>query len=208
MPGDLKISYNNYYNYNIETGLRPVSIYFKMGITYLKMGIKKIIIIILVSLLVSCREKPANNALNARPDKNEMADINKYLVQKDRERIKNYIERKNLRMNESPTGLWYQMTKEGTGKYFVDNDKVVIDYECSLLDGTKCYSSKSLGPKEVIIGRSEIEQGLNEGLKLLKPGAEAVFIIPPYLAYGLVGDRKMIPSRAVIVYNINILQPK
>ena len=57
-------------------------------------------------------------------------------------------------------------------------------------------------------GRGEIETGLNEGLKLLKPGAEAIFIIPPFLAYGLVGDRKMIPSRAVIVYNVNILQPK
>jgi FKBP-type peptidyl-prolyl cis-trans isomerase len=137
-----------------------------------------------------------------------MADLNKYLVQKDKERIKNYIERKNLNMNESPTGLWYQIIKEGKGKAFADNDKILMDYDCTLLDGTKCYSSKELGPKEVTIGRSEIEPGLNEGLRLLKPGAEAIFIIPPFLAYGLIGDRKMIPSRAVIVYYVNILQAK
>lgn len=137
-----------------------------------------------------------------------MADLNKYLVQKDKERIKSYIERKNLKMNESPTGLWYQIINAGEGKVFTDNDKVVLDYECSLLDGTECYSSKELGPKEFIIGKSEMEQGLNEGLRLLKPGAEAIFIIPPFLAYGLIGDRKMIPSRAVIVYNVNILRPK
>ena len=65
-----------------------------------------------------------------------------------------------------------------------------------------------LVPKELILGRSVMEPGLNEGLRLLKPGAEAIFIIPPYLAYGLIGDRKMIPSRAVIVYNVNILQPE
>ncbi len=94
------------------------------------------------------------------------------------------------------------------GKIFTDKDKVVMDYECSLLDGTKCYSSSDLGPKEVVIGRREIEPGLDQGLKLLKPGAEAVFIIPPFLAYGIIGDRKMIPSRAVIVYNVNILQVK
>jgi FKBP-type peptidyl-prolyl cis-trans isomerase len=172
------------------------------------MGIKTILIVFLVASLVSCREKPGTTINNSKPGKNEMADLNKYLVQKDRERIKNYIERKSLRMNESPTGLWYQIIKEGDGKPFSNNDKVVMDYECSLLDGTKCYSSKDLGPKDVVLGRSEMEPGLNEGLRLLKPGAEAIFIIPPFLAYGLIGDRKMIPPRAVIVYNVNILHAK
>ena len=170
------------------------------------MRIRNIVFLFTLLFLVSCRQKQGNIPVSSRPGKNEMADLNRYLVQKDRERIKNYIERKNLKMNESPTGLWYQIIKEGVGKNFTENDKVVMDYECSLLDGTKCYSSKDLGPKEVILGRSEMEQGLNEGLRLLKPGAEAIFIIPPFLAYGFVGDRKMIPSRAVIVYNVNILQ--
>src|SRR5664280_728268 len=167
-----------------------------------------IMVLLLAAFLVSCREKPGNANINSKPGKNEMADLNKYLIRKDRERIKNFIERKNLKMNESPTGLWYQIIREGSGNVFTNNDKIVMDYECSLLDGTRCYSSKDLGPKEIILGRSEIEPGLNEGLKLLKPGAEAIFIIPPFLAYGLIGDRKMIPSRAVIVYNVNILQSK
>lgn len=138
----------------------------------------------------------------------EMADLNKYFVQKDRERIKNYIERKNLKMNESPTGLWYQILKQGDGAPFTDNRKITFEYDCSLLDGTLCYSSETLGPKEVVLGKSNIEAGLNEGLHLLKPGAEAIFILPPFLAFGLRGDGKKIPSRAIIVYNVNILQSK
>lgn len=172
------------------------------------MGIKSILIVFLIVSIVSCREKHGNTINSLKPGKNEMADLNKYLIQKDRERIKNYIERKSLIMNESPTGLWYQIIKEGDGKTFSNNDKIVMDYECSLLDGTKCYSSKDLGPKEVVLGRSEMEPGLHEGLMLLKPGAEALFIIPPFLAYGLIGDRKMIPPRAVIVYYVNILYTK
>ena len=172
------------------------------------MQIRVIAFFLIFLPLFSCREKQGIRITASRPGKNEMADLNKYLVQKDKERIKNYIERKNLNMNESPTGLWYQIIKEGNGKAFAENDKVLMDYDCTLLDGTKCYSSKELGPKEVTIGRSEIEPGLNEGLLLLKPGAEAIFIIPPFLAYGLIGDRKMIPSRAVIVYYVNILQAK
>jgi FKBP-type peptidyl-prolyl cis-trans isomerase FkpA len=134
-----------------------------------------------------------------------MAELNKYMVQKDRERIVNYIERKGLEMTESPSGLWYQIKSEGTGSYFKDNDRIVMEYECYLLDGTRCYSSRESGPKEVILGRSEIEAGLSQGLRMLKPGGEAIFILPPFMAYGLVGDGKRIPSRAVVVYNISLL---
>jgi FKBP-type peptidyl-prolyl cis-trans isomerase FkpA len=134
-----------------------------------------------------------------------MAELNKYMVQKDRERIANYIERKGLEMTESPSGLWYQIKSEGTGSYFKDNDRIVMEYECYLLDGTRCYSSRESGPKEVILGRSEIEAGLSQGLRMLKPGGEAIFILPPFMAYGLVGDGKRIPSRAVVVYNISVL---
>jgi FKBP-type peptidyl-prolyl cis-trans isomerase FkpA len=172
------------------------------------MPINCLIFLILLSVLFSCRDKPLKINSDTRPGKNEMADLNRYFVQKDRERIMNYIERKGLNMNETPTGLWFQIIKEGTGKTFVENDKVIMNYECSLLDGTKCYSSNNLGPMEVILGKSNIEAGLNEGLRMLKPEAEAIFIIPPFLAYGLIGDRKMIPSRAVVVYNVNILRSK
>jgi FKBP-type peptidyl-prolyl cis-trans isomerase len=172
------------------------------------MKIKLFIIISILAALLSCRQRQGNFKVRSRPGNNEMADLNKFLVQKDMERIKNYIERKSLKMNESPTGLWYQIIKEGNGNTLTDNNKIVMDYECSLLDGTKCYSSRDTGPKEIILGKTEIEQGLNEGLRLLKQGAEAIFIIPPYLAYGLIGDRKLIPPRAVIVYTVNILPAK
>jgi FKBP-type peptidyl-prolyl cis-trans isomerase FkpA len=162
-------------------------------------------ILLLLYYMISCnsaKEKPVNQQA---PGKDDMAELNKYMVQKDRERIMNYIERKGLEMTESPSGLWYQIKSEGSGDYFRDNDKVVIDYECCLLDGTRCYSSEENGPKEVILGKSEVEAGLNQGLRMLKPGGKATFILPPFLAFGLVGDGKRIPSRSVIVYNIIVL---
>ena len=172
------------------------------------MKIRNLIFILFFVLLVSCKNNSEKRITNLNPGRDELADLNRYFVQKDRERIQNYIERKNIKMTESPSGLWYSITKKGTGEKFAENDKVIFDYECSLLDGTKCYSSKKLGPKEVILGRSAMERGLNEGLHMLSPGAEANFILPPYLAFGLIGDRKMIPSRAIIVYNVFILQAK
>ena len=172
------------------------------------MTIRYLTIIFFLIALISCKDKPEKKGISFKPGKNEMADLNRYLIQKDRERIQNYIERKNLKMTETPTGLWYQIIKEGKGAAFTRNDKIIMDYDCSLLDGTECYSSEKLGPKEVVLGRSEMESGLSEGLRMLKPGSEAVFIIPPFLAYGFPGDGKMIPSRAIIVYKINILQAR
>lgn len=153
---------------------------------------------------VTCNNSSEKSVIIKKPGKNELADLNRYFVQKDRERIQNYIERKNLSMKESANGMWYCIKKVGTGKYFTDNDKISFDYVCSLLDGTECYNSDKLGPKEFTLGKSEIEAGLNEGLRLLKPGGEAIFILPPFLAYGMVGDGKSISSRAILVYDIKI----
>ncbi len=163
-----------------------------------------LVLLLLAVAFISCSHGPEKNSAVSQPGSNEMADLNTYMVRKDRERIQNYIERKNLRMTETQTGLWYQILREGEGETFSEKDIIVMEYECSLLDGTNCYSSKELGAKELILGRSEVEAGLNEGLRLLKPGSEAIFIIPPFLAYGLVGDRRLIPPRAVLVYKISV----
>lgn len=168
------------------------------------MIIRVLIVTLLLTFVFSCRQAPEQKNLQM-PGKKEMADLNRYLVQKDRERIENYIERRDLKMTESPTGLWYQIRSEGCGKYLADNEGIVIEYNCSLLDGTICYSSKENGPEEVIIGRGEMAAGLYQGLKMLKPGGEAVFILPPYLAYGLKGDGNKIPARSIIVYEIKII---
>lgn len=168
------------------------------------MKYRYILFLLITIAFISCREGSGNKSAPVQPGTSDMVDLNRYMVRKDRERIQNYIERKSLSMTETSTGLWYQIIKEGEGKTFGENDRIILDYECSLLDGTRCYSSGEQGPKELILGRSEIEAGLNEGLRLLKPGSEAIFILPPFLAYGLIGDRKLIPPRAVLVYTVQV----
>jgi len=167
-----------------------------------------IIFILLIFLSGACRNEAENHKATVKPGSREMTELNRYLVQKDREIIQNYIERKDLKMTESPSGLWYLIKNEGSGQSFKDNDRLTMNYECQLIDGTVCYSSDDLGPRQVIIGRTDIEPGLNEGLRLLRPGAEAVFILPPFLAFGLVGDGKKIPPRTIIVYRVSILSEK
>ena len=164
-----------------------------------------ILTFVLGALLISCRGKTRSEIVVPDRGRNDMTELNRYFVQKDREIIQNYIERKELSMKESSTGLWYHIKKEGSGELIRDNNKVTIAYKCTLLDGTKCYSSDVMGPKEIVPGKTDIEQGLYEGLRMLKPGAEAVFIIPPFLAHGLIGDGNKIPPRAILVYDIKVI---
>jgi len=165
----------------------------------------RLLSVIIMLFFFSCGSDTGQDKAHSRPGRKDMETLNRYMVQKDRERIGNYIERKNLKMTELKSGLWYQVISEGEGPQFTDNSKIVFEYECSLLNGELCYTSARTGPKEIILGRSEIEAGLNQGLRLMKPGGRALFIIPPFLAYGLKGDGNKIPPRAVIVYNISVL---
>ena len=165
------------------------------------------LIICLISVFsFACKSENNNKKLANKLDKNDMMDIHNYLIQKDRERIQSYFERKGLSMTETSTGLWYNILKEGTESFFKDNDIIRYEYDCVLLDGTKCYSSQELGVAEIQIGKSELPAGLYEGLKLLKRGGEAIFILPPFLAYGLIGDGKKIPPRATLSYTIRVLE--
>ena len=89
--------------------------------------------VILFFLFVSCHNEKVPGKISGKPGKNEMADLNRYLVQKDREIIENYIERKNLRMTESKTGLWYFVINDGKGENLKDFSRILMFYECSLL---------------------------------------------------------------------------
>jgi FKBP-type peptidyl-prolyl cis-trans isomerase FkpA len=182
--------------------LKRISGVFRISVKFMK-KVFRLLAILIISLL-SCTGRKGENPASSRSGRDDMTVLNTYMVRKDRERIQNYIERKHLSMIETQTGLWYQVTQEGTGNKFREGDKIIMNYECSLLDGTPCYSSAELGPKEIILGRSVLEAGLTEGLKLVNPGTHAIFIIPPFLAYGLIGDRKKIPPRAVLVYSISV----
>lgn len=163
------------------------------------------VICMLILLPCSCRHSSRDGERPQKPGKNEMAEMNRFLVQKDREIIMNYIERKGLKMKESPAGLWYVIEEEGEGNLLRDNDRIQIAYRCELIDGTFCYSSDESGPMRVTVGKSDIEPGLNEGLQLLKPGGKATFILPPFLAHGLVGDGKKIPPRTIVVYRVTVI---
>jgi FKBP-type peptidyl-prolyl cis-trans isomerase FkpA len=135
-----------------------------------------------------------------------LVDVNRMLVKKDKQKITDYIQKHNLRLQESESGLWYGIVNKGNGPLVSENSQVMLNYKVSLLDGTKCYDSDSLGSKQFIVGKGGVEAGLDEGIRFLNEGSEAILIIPPHLAFGLQGDGDKIPARSVIIYHIKLLK--
>lgn len=139
-------------------------------------------------------------------DKEEMLlRVNKYLVEKDVELMRSYAEKQHWNMEVSETGLFYEIYETTDGSPVKQGDLVSINYQISLLDGSRCYSSEEDGPREFSIGRSQEISGLEQGVAMMKEGEKARFIIPPYLAYGLIGDEGRIPARSIIVYSVELV---
>lgn len=157
----------------------------------------------------ACRHKePAITEEQYRATRRKMVEVNRILVQKDQQRIKGYLQRQQIDMKESETGLWYEIIEEGAGEQAADGKIVRLKFRLNLMDGKVCYNSEKDGVKEFLIGKGGVESGLEEGILMLKEGGKARFIMPPHLAHGLTGDGNCIPARAIIIYEIEVLSIK
>ncbi|HCC71165.1 MAG TPA: peptidylprolyl isomerase [Bacteroidales bacterium] len=168
---------------------------------------KFILIVFIPSVIIftSCRNDNNRQSETNSLSKEQLTEINRQLLIKDRERIESYIERKGLKMKETETGLWISknIPEKGNINY---GDNVVLEYVCSLLDGTEIYNSNNEGLMKFSVGKSNIPSGLNEGVQLLEEGSEAILILPGYLGYGLLGDENRIPARSILVYKVKVVE--
>ena len=139
-------------------------------------------------------------------EKEMLLRVNKFLVQKDIELIKSYAERRGWEMEVTESGLFYDIYESNDGERAEDGMSIRINYMVSLLDGTLCYSSEQDGAKEFLLGKSYEISGLEQGVAIMHEGEKARFIIPPHLAYGLLGDEKRIPAWSIIVYEVELLE--
>ncbi len=162
--------------------------------------------IFVFSTFYHSHQKPEapESSINRESTRKNLEGVNKFLVQKDEERIQSFVRRRDWNMQKTGSGLWYKIGENKGGPNVKEGDYVKLDYEIRLLDGTLCYTSDSTGPKIFRVGATEEVTGLHEGLKLLSQGDQARLIIPPHLAHGLLGDSERIPARSILVYKLTV----
>ncbi len=161
--------------------------------------------------LLSCgnKNKPQDNKfIPIKANKETIVDVNRYLSEKDKAIIEGYGRRNKVELTLSESGFYYHIFSRGNGKAITQNSIVAITGTLSLIDGTPCYTYDTEEPKIVAIAKSPEITGLHIALPMLKEGAHALFVFPPNLAFGLLGDDDKVPPRATIVMNINISEVK
>ena len=104
-----------------------------------------------------------------------------------------------------PSGLQYQVLKEGNGKKPSAKDSVKCHYEGFLIDGTVFDSSVQRG-EPAVFGLQQVIAGWTEGLQLMQEGAKYRFFIPYRLAYGEGGAGGSIPPYAALIFDVELIE--
>jgi FKBP-type peptidyl-prolyl cis-trans isomerase FklB len=104
-----------------------------------------------------------------------------------------------------PSGLQYQVIKEGEGKKPSATDRVKCHYEGTLIDGTLFDSSIKRG-QPAVFGLNQVIKGWTEGLQLMGEGAKYRFYIPSELGYGAQQAGEMIPPYSTLIFDVELIE--
>ncbi len=103
----------------------------------------------------------------------------------------------------TPSGLQYQVVKEGTGATPTDKDTVTAHYEGKLINGQKFDSSYDRNqPADFPV--TGVIPGWTEALKMMKVGSKWKLFVPPDLGYGA-SPRPGIPPNSVLVFEVELM---
>lgn len=104
-----------------------------------------------------------------------------------------------------PSGLQYQVLREGNGKKPKATDQVRCHYEGTLIDGT-VFDSSYRRNQPATFGLNQVIPGWTEGVQLMSEGSKYRFFIPYKLAYGEQGAGGMIPPYAALIFDVELIE--
>lgn len=163
-----------------------------------------ILVLCLSAGFVSCKKQapqlPSNKIVVDNSEAQTMLAINQNLTAKEDSLLQVFVDKKKQSFIKNELGFWYKIDKKGTGEKIMDKSVCSYSYNLHLIN----EESVKQGIVKTVIGKKEIVTGLEEGLKLLHYGDCATFIIPWYLAYGMNGNKPLIPPYTSVIYEIKL----
>jgi FKBP-type peptidyl-prolyl cis-trans isomerase len=109
-------------------------------------------------------------------------------------------------LQTTPSGLQYAIDQPGTGPKPQAGQTVTVHYTGWLTNGTKFDSSRDRGePFDFRLGAGQVVRGWDEGVAGMKVGEVRKLTIPHELAYGDRGYPPVIPPRATLVFEVELL---
>lgn len=118
-----------------------------------------------------------------------------------------YIQKEFPEAKGTPSGLHYILEQDGNGPKPNKFQEVSVHYRGTLTDGTEFDSSYKRGkPISFPIQAGRVIAGWDEGISLLSEGGKAKLIIPYFLAYGEQGRPPIIPAKATLIFDVELVR--
>ena len=108
---------------------------------------------------------------------------------------------------ELPSGLQYEVIKDGSGESPKATSTVTTHYAGTLVDGTEFDSSIKRGEPATFAVNGVIK-GWTEALQLMKPGAKWKLYVPSDLAYGDAGSPPTIGPGETLIFEVELISVK
>jgi FKBP-type peptidyl-prolyl cis-trans isomerase FkpA len=107
----------------------------------------------------------------------------------------------------TPSGLTIEDTVLGEGESAASGRDVTVHYAGWLANGTQFDSSREKqDPFEFTLGKKEVMDGWEEGLRGMRVGGTRRLVIPPQLAYGPEGAGDTIPPNETLTFEVELLR--
>ncbi len=146
-----------------------------------------------------------NSAVTAEEMASKTQSLEKDQIGKQDAEIQAYIKANKLSPLKTSSGLYYIVTKNGTGALPKQGQKLTVHYTGKLLNGTKFDSSIDRNdPFKFELGGGVIK-GWNEGFALFNKGTKATLIIPYQLGYGAQGAGADIKPYSPLLFDVELI---
>lgn len=126
------------------------------------------------------------------------------LAQKDMAQINAAITARAIDTTGIVGGVYYQILKEGTGRYVNATDTVTVFYKGTLLKDGSIFDQTKDKPARFPLQR--LIKGWQIGVPKCRVGGTIKIIIPAGIAYGMRTRSKAIPPNSVLVFEIEVLK--
>ncbi|AKU95784.1 Periplasmic thiol:disulfide interchange protein DsbA [Labilithrix luteola] len=109
-------------------------------------------------------------------------------------------------VTDAKSGLVVQDVTVGKGREVKAGDKITVHYVGTLPDGTEFDSSRKRNqPFDFSIGNGMVIKGWEQGLIGMKVGGRRKLTIPPELGYGDRGAPPVIPPKATLLFDVELV---